>query len=185
MATFPGTQVLIDSQGRPKVRRLKIEVKRGPDKGLSKELDAEPIRIGTSNGCEVCLSDGTVSGLHAELSRTQYGILLRDLGSTNGTFVERRRIQGVFLDGQTTVQIGGSELRVTPMRTESPIQLSPDDRFGELVGASVMMRALFAKLERIAESDTTVLITGETGTGKELAAAGIRDRSSRRKKPLV
>jgi len=180
-----GTRVLIDEKKRPKVRRLKIEVRRGPDKGLSVELDDEPIRLGTSDGCHVTLSDVTISGVHAELQRTNRGILIRDLGSTNGTFIGDNRIQGIYADGATTVRLGNSEIRITPLRKESPIELAADDRFGDLVGASVAMRATFAKLERIAQSDSTVLITGETGTGKELAAAAVRDFSARRGGPFV
>ncbi len=180
-----GTRVLLDDRQRPRVRRLKLEVRRGPDKGQSFELDDEPIRIGTSAGCEVALSDPTVSGVHAELSRTGHGVLVRDLGSTNGTFLEQQRIQGAYAAGPVLLRLGQTELRLTPLGTESPVELCADDRFGELVGASVPMRAAFAKLKRIAASDSTVLVTGETGTGKELAALAIRENSPRRNGPFV
>ncbi|OGQ89017.1 MAG: hypothetical protein A2289_18550 [Deltaproteobacteria bacterium RIFOXYA12_FULL_58_15] len=180
-----GTRVLIDDNKRAKVQRLRIEVRRGPDKGLSVELDQEPIRIGTSDGCELTLGDVTVSGVHVELQRTKRGILIRDLGSTNGTYLGNNRVQGFYADGVTLVRCGNTELRITPLHKESPLELAADDRFGDLVGASVAMRATFAKLERIAASDSTALVTGETGTGKELAAAGIRDNSSRRDGPFV
>ena len=179
-----GTEVLFDRQ-RPVVRALRVEVRRGPDKGLGLELDDEPIRIGTSPGCAVRLTDPAVSGVHLELARSAHGLLVRDLGSTNGTFVGGRRIQGVFAEGTVTVSAGGSELRVTPLGRERRLELAADDRFGELVGASAVMRALFARLARVAASDTTVLISGETGTGKELAAAAIRDASRRKDGPLV
>jgi DNA-binding NtrC family response regulator len=181
----PGTRILADDKKRSKVRRLRVEVRRGPDKGLDVELDAEPVRIGTSSGCEVSLTDPTVSGVHAELTRTPQGILIRDLGSTNGTYVDDHRIQGIWTDSTTELRVGQTELRLTPLRTESPIELAADDRFGDLVGASVPMRATFAKLKKIAQSDSTALITGETGTGKELAALAIRDFSPRRTGPFV
>jgi transcriptional regulator with AAA-type ATPase domain len=181
----PGTRILVDDKKRPKVQRLRLEVRRGPDKGTSFDIDAEPARIGTSDGCHVTLSDATVSGVHAELQRTHHGILIRDLGSTNGTYLGQHRIQGFYTDSPVTVRLGNTEVRISPLRKESPIELAAEDRFGELVGASVSMRATFAKLERIAASDSTVLITGETGTGKELAAAAIRDKSVRRGGPFV
>jgi DNA-binding NtrC family response regulator len=59
------------------------------------------------------------------------------------------------------------------------VPLSEHDRFGELVGRSPAMRALFARLERLAASDTTVLVTGPTGVGKELVALSLHEQSPR------
>jgi two-component system response regulator HydG len=58
-------------------------------------------------------------------------------------------------------------------------------RFGELLGASPAMRRVHGLLERIAGSDASVLVTGETGTGKELAARALHERSRRRTGPFV
>jgi DNA-binding NtrC family response regulator len=58
-------------------------------------------------------------------------------------------------------------------------------RFKELVGTSAAMKAVYALLDRIAETDATALITGETGTGKELAARAIHRRSRRCDAPMV
>src|SRR5690606_26151452 len=52
-------------------------------------------------------------------------------------------------------------------------------------GASAAMREIFASLEKVSPSDLTVLITGETGTGKELIARGIHNASPRRNRPFV
>ncbi|MBI5507348.1 MAG: sigma 54-interacting transcriptional regulator [Deltaproteobacteria bacterium] len=180
-----GTRVLLDKKDRPTVQQIRVEVRRGPDKGKDADLGDEPIRIGTSPGCQFSLTDPTVSGIHAELSRTRHGVLIRDLGSTNGTFIDDRRVQGVFVEGQTNVRLGNTELRMTPLSKASPVEIAADDRVGELVGSSMTMRAVFARLKRLAASDSTVLVTGETGTGKELAAGAIRDLSKRRSGPLV
>jgi PAS domain S-box-containing protein len=56
---------------------------------------------------------------------------------------------------------------------------------GEMLGASPAMRELFESLKRVAATDTTVLVTGETGTGKELIARSIHEASARKDKPLV
>jgi DNA-binding NtrC family response regulator len=58
-------------------------------------------------------------------------------------------------------------------------------RFGELVGTSPAMKAVYALLDRIAETDATALITGETGTGKDLAARAVHRRSRRSAAPMV
>ena len=65
-------------------------------------------------------------------------------------------------------------------------QLGADGRYGErLVGRCPCMLALYDLIERVAPSDSTVLISGETGTGKELVAQAIHYRSPRAAKPLV
>jgi transcriptional regulator with GAF, ATPase, and Fis domain len=58
-------------------------------------------------------------------------------------------------------------------------------RFGEIVGTSPPMQAVFRKVEKIAPTDISVLITGETGTGKELIAREIHNRSPRAGKPFI
>jgi transcriptional regulator with GAF, ATPase, and Fis domain len=58
-------------------------------------------------------------------------------------------------------------------------------RFGEIVGTSPPMQQVFRKVEKIAATDISVLITGETGTGKELIAREIHNRSPRVGKPFV
>src|SRR5438132_1331225 len=64
------------------------------------------------------------------------------------------------------------------------LPLSERTEFGSLIGTSNTMRSAFALLERSAESAATVLIEGETGTGKEGAAEGLHLASTRRDKPL-
>jgi len=60
-----------------------------------------------------------------------------------------------------------------------------DAGMGGMLGSSAVMKELFASLHRVAATDATVLVTGETGTGKELIARSIHDASARKSKPLV
>ncbi|MFY9607735.1 MAG: sigma 54-interacting transcriptional regulator [Blastocatellia bacterium] len=64
-------------------------------------------------------------------------------------------------------------------------EIQGQHNFGEIVGTSPSLLAVLQELERVAPTDSTVLISGETGTGKELIARAIHDRSARKNHPLV
>src|SRR5260221_11377300 len=64
-------------------------------------------------------------------------------------------------------------------------EIREDHDFREIVGRSPVMLAMLARIEIVAPTDATVLVVGETGTGKELVARAIHDRSARRDRPLV
>jgi PAS domain S-box-containing protein len=57
--------------------------------------------------------------------------------------------------------------------------------FEEIIGNSFLMRAAFEKVEQVAPTDATVLLLGETGTGKELFARSVHARSKRKSRPLI
>ncbi|MFN3467029.1 MAG: sigma-54-dependent transcriptional regulator, partial [Candidatus Brocadiales bacterium] len=63
--------------------------------------------------------------------------------------------------------------------------LSTPEGLGEMVGQSAVMRELFTRIEKVAPTETTVLLHGESGSGKELVAREIHKRSPRADKPLV
>ena len=168
-----------------RVRRCRLEVTAGPDAGLVRDIEAPVIRIGARRGNDVQLSDSKVSGLHCEIKLDERGYRLRDLDSTNGTFVSGLRINDVYIQPGTQIVAGNSKLRFEPLGESVEVELSRSDRCGSMLGRSVKMRELFARLEKLADSDATVLITGETGTGKELVAESLHDFSPRSSGPFV
>ncbi|RMH41926.1 MAG: FHA domain-containing protein [Deltaproteobacteria bacterium] len=168
-----------------RIRRCRIEVIAGPDKGLIRDYEAAVLRIGARRGNDLQLSDPKVSGLHCEIRLDERGYRLRDLDSTNGTFVGGYRVNDIYISPGTVIQVGATKLRFEPLGESVEVELASEDSFGGLVGRSVPMRELFARLEKIAASDATVLITGETGTGKELVAEAIHEHSRRRDGPFV
>ena len=64
-------------------------------------------------------------------------------------------------------------------------KLEATQAFDKIIGESVSIRQLFKQVEQVASTEATVLITGETGTGKELFAQAIHDRSPRKEGPLI
>ncbi|MBI5512187.1 MAG: sigma 54-interacting transcriptional regulator [Deltaproteobacteria bacterium] len=174
--------------GRASARRLqkaRLVVLDGPDKGKAVDLDRPRVTLGRSTICDLVLTDRAVSGSHAELEVNEAGWVFRDLGSTNGCYLGDVRLREAVLTLGSRVKVGGTTLQVEPGKGVVELPLSLDDRFHDLVGRSVVMRQVFAQLERFAQSDLTLLITGETGTGKELVARAIHRASRRASGPLV
>jgi DNA-binding NtrC family response regulator len=167
------------------VRRCRLVVLSGPDQGRAIDLGSTVIRVGAHGGNDLVLSDRLVSSHHLEIALDDAGYRLRDLDSTNGTWVSGHRVRDLYLNPGTVVYVGESRLRFEPLEEAVEVALSERDRFGELVGASVAMRALYAVLERIAPTDASVLVNGETGTGKELVAEAIHRHSARKDGPFV
>ena len=151
----------------------------------SKVIDGRVI-VGSSPSSGIVVQDPTVSRVHAELEARENGLWIRDLGSTNGTFVEGLQVMGARVPDKGRIRLGSIELVVDyDADRRRPVEIWPNDTFGRLVGTSVRMRELFATLSRIAPMDASVLIHGETGTGKELVAQAIHDASPRASKPFV
>ncbi|MEM9488127.1 MAG: sigma 54-interacting transcriptional regulator [Myxococcota bacterium] len=167
-----------------RVRRCRVEVIAGPDRGLVRDMESSVIRVGARRGNDVQLSDAKVSGLHCEICLEERGYRLRDLDSTNGTFAAGLGIKDVYITPGTVISAGSSKLRFEPLGESFEKPLSARDRFGGMIGRSVRMRELFARLDKLARSGATVLISGETGVGKELVAESLHDYSDRSSGPF-
>jgi predicted ATP-dependent protease len=174
-----------DRPHKRRLRKARMVVVEGPDRGKDLVMERERITVGRSLICDMVLADKAVSGTHFEIVANEKGFLLRDLGSTNGTFCGDLRIREVWIKPGSVIRVGQSQVAFEPIQGTVDIDLSNDDRFFELVGKSVRMREIFAKLAKIAPSELTVLIRGETGTGKELVARALHRASRRAAMPLV
>jgi transcriptional regulator with GAF, ATPase, and Fis domain len=158
---------------------VSLEVIDGPDKGLGAELRGRQLRIGADPSNVLKLTDPSVSRFHCKLVADDHGYRIVDRGSANGTVVNGMRVRDVYLDGATMLELGHSKISVSFGEQESDIELSTDEHFGAAVGRSVGMRELFATAKRAAGADATVLLLGETGTGKDVIARAIHDHSPR------
>ncbi|MCA9607442.1 MAG: sigma 54-interacting transcriptional regulator, partial [Myxococcales bacterium] len=165
--------------------RCALVILSGDSRGKEKVIEGDLFRIGKSRDNELVLADETVSRAHCEIVRERRGYLLRDLGSTNGTLLDGAEIKEAWLKPGAVITVGKVELKVRPFSERIEILPSSSTTYGEAVGKSVAMRALFGLLERLGPTDATVLIGGETGTGKDVLARAIHANSPRKGGPFI
>jgi transcriptional regulator with GAF, ATPase, and Fis domain len=184
------TIFVADRAEKRRLGRARLAVIAGPDDGKVLIVERERVTVGRSVICDLVLADKAVSGTHFEIVAGEHGFLLRDLGSTNGTLCSQGgggdlRVREVWLKPGTTITLGQSTLRFELGEGAVEIDLSKSERFHDLVGKGVRMREIFATLEKVAPTELTVLVRGETGTGKELVARAVHRSSRRKAGPLV
>ncbi|MDI1451615.1 sigma 54-interacting transcriptional regulator [Polyangium sp. 6x1] len=162
-----------------------LVVVEGKDRGKRVAVRGSLSRIGTAAQGDLVLTDPTVSRMHCELRVRAGTLTVKDHDSTNGTYVGGARIRDADVPAGTVLRVGATSIRVDVGDAPSFVEISPRTSFGELVGASLPMRQLYAVLERVAPMDTTLLVTGETGTGKDVVARSVHAMSRRNAGPYV
>jgi two-component system, NtrC family, response regulator GlrR len=140
--------------------------------------------IGSHRSNELVVDDGTVSRFHCELIALATGVRLRDLGSRNGTILDGVRVGEAEPRDGSILRLGRATVRFSLVENQV-VRLSARREFGGLVGSSPALRGVFALAERAAASDATVLLEGETGTGKGALAEAIHGEGARRDRPFV
>ncbi len=175
-----------DASGALVQRSFRLRVMAGPDQGKAHMLDAGTTMVGTHADNNFVLTDTTVSRYHLEVRVRRDGIEIRDLDTTNGTKHGGARVGQVVLTGAARIRLGKhTEIDVEPIDANVELGEWPADRFGDVLGTSPPMKQLFALLAKAAPTDSTILLQGETGTGKEALAEAIHNASKRANKSLV
>jgi transcriptional regulator with GAF, ATPase, and Fis domain len=169
--------------------KTRIVVTAGPDAGKQLDAAGSLVRVGTAEDNDLVLRDDTVSRRHCEIESSREGVRVRDVGSTNGVFVGGVRIYDASLDpslgSTTTLTIGDTHLTIRRLHETIDRLQANTDRFGDVLGASARMRELFADLDRIAPTEMSLLIEGETGTGKDAIAEAVHRASRRAEGPFA
>ena len=168
-----------------KERRCRLVVVSGPDQGNIATFEGARLVVGKSPTCDLVLQDATVSREHFVIEQDGGAFVIRDSGSTNGTWIDQFRIREAWLRPGTELRAGEVRLRFESVYRDVEVEPMQGDQFGSLVGRSVQMRQLFALLERVSKTSATVVMVGETGTGKSAVARAIHDASDRRRGPFV
>src|SRR5262249_53589720 len=140
---------------------------------------------GQSPVCDIRLADRLVSRRHATFDLADRRLRVTDVGSTNGTLVNGVTVVEALLRGGEIIRVGQTAFRLDLVSAATPVAISPADRFGRLIGASVDMRRLYPLLARLAASNVPVVLEGETGTGKELLAESLHELGARAPGPFI
>jgi transcriptional regulator with AAA-type ATPase domain len=157
---------------------LHLVVGRGAE-ARRRRLGARPITVGSGPACDLVLADRAVSALHCRFELGRGGVVLRDLGSRNGTWVGGLSVKTALVVPGSLVRVGRTDLRLV-----RELDAADADASG-LVFCSAEMQELLAETERVARFDWPVLVTGESGAGKEGIARRLHERSRRASGPFV
>ena len=140
--------------------------------------------LGRLATCELVLDHPSVSRRHARLS-FDGGISIEDQGSANGVIVHGKPIAGpTSLYVGDVFRIGEVKLVVEAVSGGPPRAVKPVDATAPVL-ASQAMRGVAERVKQVAKGTITVLLSGETGTGKEVVARLIHEASPRASGPLI
>ncbi|WP_437289551.1 sigma 54-interacting transcriptional regulator [Sorangium sp. So ce406] len=190
-ADLPGVNAVTEPSTKAEVvavPRLELCVEReaGKPANRSMVLDGDFIRVGSHPSNDLVLADRAVSRFHCILERVRSTFRLTDVGSRNGTYIAGVRVRDAdAVLPECRIELGESVVRIRDADAVAETEIARAPSFGALQGLSVPMRRLFPMLERVAKSAPDVLIEGENGTGKEVIATELVQRSARAHKPLV
>ncbi|MBL9025907.1 MAG: sigma 54-dependent Fis family transcriptional regulator [Myxococcales bacterium] len=190
LADLEGGATAIQPSRRPEERPAgwRLSVAEGPDRGAALELQpgqAGPVLVGQSPSCDLRLTDRHVSRRHLSIEASESRLVLTDLDSTNGTFVDGVSIACAYLRGDESIRLGATTLRLSRSASALPATPAVEEGFCKVVGASRELSRLYPLFRKLAASDVPVVIEGETGTGKEVLAESIHDASARAAGPFV
>ncbi|WP_236604470.1 sigma 54-interacting transcriptional regulator [Sandaracinus amylolyticus] len=161
----------------PESGRLTLVIGHGAD-ARRHAIGERSITIGTGKRCDVSLHDRSVSAEHCRIEPSTDGLVVRDLASRNGTYVNGTRMYIARIGLGTRLRVGRTELRVVARDRGAA-------REDGLVASSPQMLALLEKVERFAPTPFPVLIRGESGAGKEGIARALHLHGRRPEGPFV
>ena len=142
-------------------------------------FDQPQVTLGALEDNDLVLDDDRVSRHHARIFSDGESFLIEDLRSQTGTWVDRVRVREAWLRSGCTLRLGGTTLRFSVVTEKLDGRPRSEAQLGGLVGQSESMRRLMAAVEKVAPTGATVVLEGETGTGKEVVARTLHQLSAR------
>jgi DNA-binding NtrC family response regulator len=179
------TEMVEGPNARLEIDAAEIKIVAGPDRGEKMTLGTTPIVLGSAPECTMVLHDPTVSGRHAEIVCGSRGFSIRDLGSTNGILLGSHEVERAPLVDGMKFRLGETTIAVHTLGHRTSLPMARRGHLGRVVAHSAKMRILVADIEKVAGSELTVLLLGESGAGKEEVAQALHLSSARARGPFV
>ena len=157
---------------------LVLLVGRGAD-ARRQTIGVRPLCVGSADDNDLVLEDRAVSARHCRIEPGSVDLVVRDLKSRNGTWIDGVRVMAGRVGAGSVVRVGRTDLMVVARGS------SGDARAEGLVAASVEMLQVMGEVERIARLPWPALLEGESGVGKEGVARALHTRGLRASGPFV
>lgn len=167
------------------LRRTRL-ARTDPDGTVAEYIFDQPtMTLGALEDNDLVLDDDKVSRYHARIYQEGDDFLIEDLKSSAGTWVNRVRVRDAYLKSGATIRLGNTQLRFSVLSEKVEIQPSQQGELGGIVGTSEAMRRIFGIIEKVAPTGATIVLEGETGTGKEVVARTIHQHSQRASQTFI
>ncbi len=177
MAEIPTTSVTL--------RRTRLS-RTDPDGTVAEYIFDQPtMTLGALEDNDLVLDDDKVSRYHARIYQEGDDFLIEDLKSSTGTWLNKVRVRDAYLKSGSTIRLGNTQLRFSVLSEKVEIQPSQQGELGGIVGTSEAMRRIFGVIEKVAPTGATIVLEGETGTGKEVVARTIHQHSQRANQTFI
>jgi DNA-binding NtrC family response regulator len=178
-AALSGDTNIMKSEDTPSCETMTLTGDVGGKK--IKEVLSDPVvNIGSGDDNEIIIKEFGVSGNHCQIYQSKGAWWLLDLDSKNGTLLNGRKIKEATIWPGMIIGLGKVKLEVLAGKVDSAYP-----SFCGIISQDPEMKPVFELIEQVAPSDQIILITGETGTGKELVAKAIHRMSIRSGKKIV
>jgi two-component system, NtrC family, response regulator GlrR len=148
-------------------------------------LGSGSLTLGAGSGAGLIVASPTVSRAHVELTLCEEGVRVRDLNSRNGTFYLGQRIDTMVLSPGSRIVLGSVEVVIEPDPASIDGRAAQETAYRGILGVSPALRKIFSTLARLEGSLVNVLVTGESGAGKEVVARALHQGSAVASGPLV
>jgi DNA-binding NtrC family response regulator len=174
--------LVITAQPAHKTRALQA----GARDFISKPFDLVEVRTRIHNMLEVRLLHKKLAAYNKTLEETvqdRTGDLLKANAQLTQEIAERKKVEGALLDTYAEIKRLKDQLEAENIYLEQ--EVARQYNFGEIIGQSNILARVFTQVEQVAPMNATVLLLGETGTGKGVVARSIHSSSTRKSRPLI
>jgi two-component system, NtrC family, response regulator AtoC len=147
-------------------------------------VEGEPVTIGRARSSTIYVEDHHVSRTHTSIARRGAEVVVTDLGSRNGTLVRGARVEGECQAVPGDVIAIGPLTAVVAVAASLPALAAPQPEGAHVIADAAMAR-VYELCRRVAATPLSVLVSGETGAGKENVAEAIHRFGPRADQPFV